>query len=116
MQSDLEKAGVSIVDPTKFTELAKSRDKSLACFFFLPWCGHCKTAKPEYIKFSRAADSSKTTVVAMNGDSHGRWVYQEFGINMYPSIVMIDTSGKRHFPDGPPFAEISLSEEAKKYF
>lgn len=39
-------------------------DKSVFLFFYAPWCGHCKSAKPDWAKFAGEFKTSEDLVVA----------------------------------------------------
>ena len=72
-------------DPEKIM----SSDKPSLVFFYAPWCGHCKNAKPEFEKVMKTA---KGKAHMIDCDAHQE-IAQKYDIKGFPSI--------RYYPDGP---------------
>jgi protein disulfide-isomerase-like protein len=66
-----------------------SSDKPAMIFFYAPWCGHCKNAKPEFEKLMQMA-KGKTFMI--DCDAH-KEIAQKYGIQGFPTI--------RYYPKGP---------------
>jgi len=69
-------------------------------FFFAPWCGHCKNAKPEFEKLMNML-KDKTKAIMVNCDENQE-VARDFNIEGYPTI--------RFYPNGP-----KNKDNAKEY-
>eukprot|EP00758_Cryptobia_borreli_P005333 Tbor_TRINITY_DN4847_c0_g1::TRINITY_DN4847_c0_g1_i1::g.1222::m.1222/K09584/PDIA6, TXNDC7; protein disulfide-isomerase A6 len=88
--------GVIDLNPTTFDEIV-GKEAGVLVEFYAPWCGHCKSLVPEYMKVGKAASGSKAVVVAkVNADEHGG-LAGRFGVSGYPTI--------KYFPAGSTEAE-----------
>ena len=59
---------VTYLEGSAFHGHVKSKAHTLA-FFYAPWCGHCKRAKPEIVKTAQAfAHDPSTSIVAIDCD------------------------------------------------
>lgn len=58
--------------------------KPVFIMFYAPWCGHCRTAHPEWEKFAKGV-KDVVRVGAVNADEH-RDIGQQFGIQGFPTI------------------------------
>jgi len=66
-----------------------SSDKPCIVFFYAPWCGHCKNAKPEFEKVMRMV---KGKAHMIDCDAH-QDIAQKYDIKGFPTI--------RYYPKGP---------------
>jgi protein disulfide-isomerase A6 len=72
-------------DPEKIM----SSDKPALVFFYAPWCGHCKNAKPEFEKVMQMA---KGRAHMIDCDAHQE-IAQKYNVKGFPTI--------RYYPNGP---------------
>lgn len=72
-------------DPEKIM----SSDKPAMIFFYAPWCGHCKNAKPEFEKLMQMA---KGRAHMIDCDAHQN-IAQKYDVKGFPTI--------RYYPKGP---------------
>ena len=72
------------------------RPTSGPVLFYAPWCGHCTTAHPEYIKVARS--KKNVTFYIVNGDraegDPAKKLKEMYNIKGFPSIVWLE-NGKR---------------------
>jgi protein disulfide-isomerase-like protein len=66
-----------------------SSDKPAMIFFYAPWCGHCKNAKPH---FEKVMEMAKGKAHMIDCDSH-KEIAQKYDIKGFPTI--------RYYPNGP---------------
>ena len=72
-------------DPEKIM----SSDKPALVFFYAPWCGHCKNAKPQ---FEKVMEMAKGKAHMIDCDLH-KEIAQKYDIKGFPTI--------RYYPNGP---------------
>lgn len=63
-------------------------DKPAMIFFYAPWCGHCKNAKPE---FERLIKKVKDKAFMIDCDEN-KEIAQKYGVEGFPTI--------RYYPNG----------------
>jgi protein disulfide-isomerase-like protein len=72
-------------DPEKIM----SSDKPALVFFYAPWCGHCKNAKPEFEKVMQMA-KGRAHMIDCNAHQE---IAQKYNVKGFPTI--------RYYPNGP---------------
>jgi protein disulfide-isomerase-like protein len=70
--------------------------------YFAPWCGHCKTLKPEWEKLSNAGIKG-VTISKINADEDNDKV-KEAGVDGFPTIILYN-KGKKTVYSGARTAE-----------
>jgi protein disulfide-isomerase-like protein len=76
-------------------------DKNLV-LYFAPWCGHCKTLKPEWAKLEKEGIKG-VTISSVNADEEKEKV-EEAGVEGFPTIILYN-KGKKEVYNGPRTAE-----------
>ncbi len=76
----------------------ESDSESVFAMVYAPWCGHCKTAKPEFEKLMQSY-KGPTKMMMINGDEN-KEMTQKMGVKGFPTL--------RYYPNG-------LSENYEEY-
>lgn len=66
------------------------------------WCGHCKTAAPEFSKLLAASpitlkDGSKATVKILDADKDKSEI-SKYKVKGYPSVLIVDSGQTTEYP------------------
>jgi protein disulfide-isomerase-like protein len=70
--------------------------------YFAPWCGHCKTLKPEWEKLSKAGIKG-VTISEVNADDEKEKA-KEAGVDGFPTIILYN-KGEQKVYSGARTAE-----------
>jgi len=75
-------------------EAFENNQSSKACFvmFYAPWCGHCKTTKPEFEKFQESYKGPIKIISIDCDDDQNKAIVSQQEIKGFPTI--------RYYPDG----------------
>lgn len=71
------------------SEKIMSSDKPAMIFFYAPWCGHCKNAKPEFEKLMQIAKGKAHMIDC----DENKEIAQKYGVQGFPTI--------RYYSKGP---------------
>jgi thiol-disulfide isomerase/thioredoxin len=67
------------------TDTTKKIQEGNVLIFYAPWCGHCKSAMPE---FKKAVEQSNGKVKLINSDDpESKQLLKDYGIDSFPTIV-----------------------------
>jgi len=88
------------VDGSQSTDIAnynKQEKEAIVYFFYADWCPHCKTAKPEWVKFQSNFNSKSMnnymiqciTVNCTEETSENSSIIQKYSIDSYPTVKML---------------------------
>ncbi len=95
----------------EFHALAK-KGKPVMAKFYAPWCGACKMMQPAFEAV--AADyGDKVVFVEVNGEDQSE-LMSAYGINAYPTLVMIDAQGKKADQQTGALSKDALEEHVEK--
>jgi thiol-disulfide isomerase/thioredoxin len=114
-----QKYAKDVITKTKFADVAnadRNNRSATIMMFFVDWCPHCKTAKPEWEKFKAAYDGKqingyklKCTAINCTDDSPGNYkgdtpisadaaniasLIQKYNIQSYPTIKLVIDGGE----------------------
>lgn len=76
-------SGVTELTPQTLTSFLNTH-KPVFIMFYAPWCGHCKSAHPEWEKFAKGV-KDVVKVGAIDADKH-RDLGGQFGVKGFPTI------------------------------
>ncbi len=86
-----------VIGPQDLETLLRTEKNPVLMFFYAPWCGHCKTMKPELA--AAAADPQvlgKYVLAGMNVDNSENFVVREtFNITGFPTIIYFENGAKK---------------------
>ena len=87
----LENYEDSLMEPNRDNNESSimSSDKPAMIFFYAPWCGHCKNAKPEFEKLMQMA-KGKAHMIDCDANKE---IAQKYDVRGFPTI--------RYYPNGP---------------
>lgn len=80
----------SVVDITdnNFDDIINNSGKNILLEFYAPWCGHCKSLKPQYKKVASHFKGDDSVVIAAM-DATANTVPSQFDVQGYPTILFI---------------------------
>lgn len=75
---------------------AKEEGKSVFIDFYTDWCGPCKMMAREVFPQKKVGDylNSRFVCIQLDAEKGGKELAQLFGVNAYPTFVVIDIAGK----------------------
>jgi thiol:disulfide interchange protein len=82
------------------------------------WCGHCKNFKPTWKEFTQVMQSSNSPieVVDLQCDlnEENEQKCKDLGVQGYPTVILIDSNGKKEEYSGPRTVESLVNFANKK--
>jgi protein disulfide-isomerase A6 len=88
-----ERSDVIDLNPTTFKSRVQDSDEVWLVEFYAPWCGHCKSLVPDYLKVAKAL-KGVVKVGAVNADEH-RSLGSQFGVKGFPTIKLFGVNKKQ---------------------
>uniref|UniRef100_V5IEV5 Putative thioredoxin/protein disulfide isomerase n=1 Tax=Ixodes ricinus TaxID=34613 RepID=V5IEV5_IXORI len=65
--------------------------------FFAPWCGHCQSFAPEYIKAAAALKGSRERLAAVDADKD-KSLAGQYGVRGFPTVKIFGVQTKKQVP------------------
>lgn len=96
---------VSILTASTFKKFLKSHPSTLV-FFYAPWCGHCKTAKPGIIEAAQDLEDDAGTIAAIDCTA-SKSTCARYKVSSYPTIL--------YFKDGKNMKKYQGPREKEGY-
>ena len=95
---------------------AQETDKPVVVFFYTDWCGFCQRFVPTFDKITKKGDIKKNFAVAyVNCEKEeNHKIMEEYGVQGYPTVIVIDEQGKRTQLDNATFFNDDSKEVVSK--
>jgi len=84
----VDESAVTTLTNDNFDQVVRDPTKDVLVEFYAPWCGHCKSLKPEYAKAAKALKGEKSLVLAkMDATAHDPPA--GFDVQGYPTLLFV---------------------------
>jgi len=104
--------GIAVLSDDNFAEFVKENDFSFI-EFYAPWCGHCKSLAPVFIKTAAALKESNANVILAKVDcTQQKQICAD--VQGYPTIKLFSKSGKTVDYDGERTQEALVAFLSKR--
>ena len=92
-------------------DLSPASDECIVALFYAPWCGHCKTFKPEFEKAKEELDGKISNKAELKGkkvrfvkidcdEEENKAIAKKYDISGYPTVKIIKSDGSDIEYDG----------------
>lgn len=100
-------AVASAIELTPETWEKETAGKTVFVKFFAPWCGHCKSMKPDWDKLMKKYEGNKDALVAdVDCIGEGKDLCSEHGVEGFPTIKWGDASSLEDYEGGRDFEDL----------
>ena len=84
-------------DKGRSLQKAQDTDKAIIAFFYTDWCGFCQKFIPTFDKVTKDSKIKKNFAIAyVNCEKEeNQKIMQEYGVQGFPTVIVIDEQGKR---------------------
>lgn len=96
--------GVLVLDESNFEDAVKENNQMLV-EFYAPWCGHCKTLAPEWVKAAKALEDSPVKLAKVDATENEK-LAKQFEIRGFPTIKYLKNGKPSDYNGGRTSNEI----------
>jgi len=103
-------------DKGRTLQKAQDTNKPIVAFFYTDWCGFCQRFVPTFDKITRQSKIKKNFAIAyINCEKEeNSKIMQEYGVQGFPTVIVIDEQGKRTQLDNATFFNDDSKEVVTK--
>jgi protein disulfide-isomerase A1 len=96
--------GVLVLDESNF-EGAIADNSQMLVEFYAPWCGHCKTLAPEWVKAAKMLEDSPVKLAKVDATENDK-LAKQFEIKGFPTIKFLKNGKPSDYNGGRTASEI----------
>ena len=101
----IEDKGIYVLNRDTFAHFVMPKDLVLV-EFYAPWCGHCKTLEPQYVKAAKMLKEKAPGVILAKVDATKESeLAKEYMVQGFPTLTLFRKGVKQEDYEGPRTAE-----------